>query len=56
MTFTEGLYTRSLVKAKSKKAAVQAFLVDPVVTKAACATELVELMVQLQSKYLGYLK
>lgn len=48
--------TAEAVLSKSKKTAVQAFLVDPVVTKAACATELVELMVQLQSKYLGYLK
>ena len=50
------MMTTEAVLSKSKKAAVQAFLVDPVVTKAACAAEVVELMIQLQSKYLGYLK
>ena len=50
------MMTAEAVLLKSKKAAVQAFLVDPVVTKAACAAELVEVMIQHQSKYLGYLK
>lgn len=41
---------------KSKKAVVQALLADPVVTKAACLTELVDVMVAEQSRFLGYLE
>lgn len=47
--------TVEAVLTRSKKAVVQALLVDPVVDRARCLPELVEVMVDLQSRYLGYL-
>lgn len=49
------MLTAEAVLAKSKKAVVQALLADPVVNKAACLRELVDVMVAEQSAYLGYL-
>ena len=43
------------VLTKSKKAVVQALLADPVVTRASCLKELVDVMVAEQSAFLGYL-
>lgn len=48
--------TAEAVLSKSKKAVVQALLVDPVVTHARQLPQLVDLMCQLQSRYLGYLQ
>lgn len=48
--------TAEAVLTKSKKAAVQALLVDPIVNQARCATELVDLMIELQAPYLSYLE
>ncbi len=48
--------TAEAVLSKSKKAVVQALMVDPVVDKARCLPELVDVMVSLQREYLGYLQ
>ena len=48
--------TAEAVLTRSKKAAVQALLVDPVVSNARHLHELVEVMVGLQGDYLGYLQ
>jgi alpha-galactosidase len=52
-----GVYdlTAEAVLTKSKKAVVQALLVNPVVNKAACVRELVDLMIEKQPQWLGYL-
>ena len=52
-----GVYdlTAEAVIQKSKKAAVQALLVNPVVSKATGINELVDLMISLQPEWLGYL-
>lgn len=49
------MMTTEAVISKSRKAAVQALLVDPVTTNASCASELVDTMIGLQERYLGYL-
>lgn len=48
--------TAEAVLTRSRKAAVQALLVDPVVDRAVCARELVEVMCNLQGPFLGYLQ
>ena len=50
------MMTAEAVLSKSKKAVVQAMLCDPIVTNGSCVPELVEVMVGLQSQYLGYLE
>jgi alpha-galactosidase len=50
------MMTAEAVVTRSKTAAVQALLVDPVMTRAACAREIVETMVGLQKPFLGYLE
>lgn len=50
------MMTAEAVVAKSKKAAVQALLADPIMNQARCAVELVDVMVGLQPKFLGYLQ
>ncbi len=50
------MMTAEAVVKKSKKAAVQALLADPIMDQARCAAELMEVMVGLQSKFLGYLE
>lgn len=47
--------TAEAVLSRSKKAVVQALLVDPVVDRARCLKEMVDVMVDLQPQYLGYL-
>lgn len=49
------MMTAEAVVSKSKKAAVQALLVDPIFTQASSAGELVDVMVSLQRRFLGYL-
>ena len=49
------MMTAEAVITQSKSAAVQALLVDPVMTRAGCAREIVETMIGLQRPYLGYL-
>lgn len=41
---------------KSKDLAIQALLVNPVVTTCACVPELVDVMIERQAQWLGYLK
>lgn len=48
--------TTEAVLSKSKKAALQALLLDPVVDNVDKAEELLETMLSLQNKWLGYLK
>ncbi len=48
--------TAEAVLTKSKKAVVQALLVDPVVTHARQLPQMVDLMCQLQNRFLGYLQ
>lgn len=48
--------TAEAVLSRSKKTVVQALLVDPIVDRAACLGELVDVMVDAQREYLGYLK
>lgn len=48
--------TAEAVLTRSKKAVVQALLVDPVVTRARGLSDLVEVMCGLQSRFLGYLE
>jgi alpha-galactosidase/6-phospho-beta-glucosidase family protein len=50
------MMTSEAVLSGSKHVAVQALLSDPVMTKARCARELVDVMIGLQPKYLGYLQ
>lgn len=47
--------TAEAVLSKSRKAVVQALLVDPVVTQARGLDQMVDLMCNLQEKFLGYL-
>jgi alpha-galactosidase len=47
--------TTEAILTKSKDVALQALLVDPVVDNAAAAAELLDTMISLQSKWLGYL-
>ncbi|KAL2104725.1 hypothetical protein VUR80DRAFT_9764 [Thermomyces stellatus] len=48
--------TTEAVLTRSKKAALQALLVDPVVDNVHAAEELLDTMISLQSKWLGYLQ
>jgi alpha-galactosidase len=48
--------TTDAILSKSKAAALQALLVDPVVDDANAAEEMLETMISLQEKWLGYLK
>ncbi|MDC0357872.1 alpha-glucosidase [Oligoflexia bacterium] len=48
--------TVEAVLTKSKQAVVQALLVDPVVDQARCLPELVDVMIDLQRPYLGYIE
>ncbi len=48
--------TAEAVLTRSKKAVVQALLVDPVVDRALPLREMVDMMVSLQPRYLGYLQ
>lgn len=48
--------TTEAVLSKSKKAALQALLVDPVVDNAQAAAELLDTMISLQPQWLGYLQ
>ncbi|MCE7870050.1 alpha-glucosidase [bacterium CPR1] len=47
--------TAEAVLTRSRRAAAQALLVDPVVDRAVCARELVDVMISLQPQFLGYL-
>ncbi len=53
-----GVYdlTAEAILCKSKKLAIQALMVNPVVTKVGDVRELVDLMISLQPKWLGYLE
>jgi alpha-galactosidase len=48
--------TAEAILNKSKKAVLQALLVDPIVDRCTGMEELVDTMIELQSDYLGYLK
>jgi len=48
--------TAEAILTKSKKAALQALLVDPVVTSVSAAEQTLDMMFRMQNKYLGYLK
>lgn len=48
--------TAEAILNRSKKAALQALLVDPVVHSASAARQTLETMLTMQSKYLGYLR